>query len=61
MVASPIAEDIWRDLARVPGVPRAHELTIGGDPIYTELLTCLELQRDARMLREKERATEGRW
>ena len=33
--------------------------TIGGDPTYTELLTCLELQRDARNLREKERgATE---
>jgi hypothetical protein len=35
--------------------------TIGGDPTYTELLTCLELQRDARKLREKERgATELR-
>ncbi len=29
--------------------------TIGGDPTYTALLTCLELQRDARNLREKER------
>jgi hypothetical protein len=29
--------------------------TIGGDPIYTELLTCLELQRDARNLREREK------
>jgi hypothetical protein len=35
--------------------------TIGGDPTYTALLTCLELQRDARNLREKERgATELR-
>ena len=28
--------------------------SIGGDPTYTGLLTCLELQRDARRLREKE-------
>jgi hypothetical protein len=27
---------------------------LGGEPSYTDLLTCLELQRDARMLREKE-------
>ena len=27
--------------------------TLGGDPIYTELLTCLELERDARILRER--------
>ena len=33
--------------------------TIGGDPTYTELLTCLELQRDARNLREKESGTTG--
>jgi hypothetical protein len=31
--------------------------TIGGDPTYTELLTCLELQRDARNLREKDEGT----
>ena len=30
------------------------ELTTGFDPTYTELLTCLELQRDARMLRERD-------
>ena len=34
--------------------------TMGGDPTYTELLTCLELQRDARNLREKEQGTAGR-
>jgi hypothetical protein len=28
--------------------------TLGGDPIYTDLLTCLELERDARKLREKD-------
>ena len=27
--------------------------TLGGDPIYTELLTRLELERDARELRER--------
>jgi hypothetical protein len=26
-----------------------------GEPTYTELLTCLELERDARLLREKDR------
>ena len=31
--------------------------TTGGDPTYTELLTCLELQRDARNLREKQEGT----
>ncbi len=31
----------------------------GSDPTYTELLTCLELQRDARNLRERERGTMG--
>ena len=30
--------------------------TLGGDPIYTELLTCLELARDARQLRERNAA-----
>jgi hypothetical protein len=33
--------------------------TIGGDPTYTELLTCLELQQDARRLREKQEGTTG--
>jgi hypothetical protein len=28
--------------------------TLGGEPSYTDLLTCLELQRDARALRKKE-------
>jgi hypothetical protein len=27
--------------------------TLGNDPTYTELLTCLELDRDARQLREQ--------
>jgi hypothetical protein len=33
--------------------------TIGGDPAYTELLTCLELRQDARNLREKQQGTTG--
>jgi hypothetical protein len=28
--------------------------TLGGDPIYTKLLTCLEMQRDARRLRKSQ-------
>jgi hypothetical protein len=33
---------------------------LGVEPTYTELLTCLELQRDARLLREKnKRSAEG--
>lgn len=28
--------------------------TAGGNPTYTELLTCLEVERDARRLRESE-------
>jgi hypothetical protein len=37
-----------------------HQLTTtGGDPIYTELLTCLELRRDARNLREKQEEMTG--
>jgi glucose/arabinose dehydrogenase len=35
----------------------SRELTTGFDPTYTELLTCLELQRDARMLRERDSET----
>ena len=33
--------------------------TLGGDPTFTELLTCLELRRDARRLREKDQETTG--
>jgi hypothetical protein len=57
-------DELARQWAQFAAADKAHCLhlsTIGGDPIYTELLTCLELQRDARMLREKERKTEGRW
>src|SRR3981081_77949 len=30
--------------------------TLGGDPIYTELLTCLELERARRNLRERNKS-----
>jgi hypothetical protein len=33
--------------------------TLGGEPSYTDLLTCLELERDARALREKDGGTAG--
>jgi hypothetical protein len=33
--------------------------TTGFDPTYTELLTCLELQRDVRNLRDKDREKMG--
>jgi hypothetical protein len=33
--------------------------TAGGGATYTELLTCLEITRDARALRERERSTTG--
>jgi hypothetical protein len=44
----------WEQFA---SADKAHCLrlsTLGGEPSYTELLTCLELQRDAKALREKE-------
>jgi hypothetical protein len=34
--------------------------TLGGNPIYTELLTCLELQQDARKAREKNESSAAR-
>jgi len=32
--------------------------TLGGNPTHTELHTCLEMKRDARLLREREGRTE---
>jgi hypothetical protein len=34
--------------------------TMGGTPTYTELLTCLDLQRDARLLREAQSRSDQR-
>jgi hypothetical protein len=56
-------DQLVKQWAQFPAADRAYcqQLhTIGGDPTYTELLTCLELQRDARNLREKEQGTVGR-
>jgi hypothetical protein len=33
--------------------------TLGAEPTFTELLTCLELRREARRLRDKENGTTG--
>lgn len=49
----------WEQFA---SADKAHCLrlsTLGGEPSYTDLLTCLELQRDARALREKEGKATG--
>jgi hypothetical protein len=50
----------WAQFAAADKSHCLHLATIGGDPTYTALLTCLELQRDARMLRQQERETQGR-
>ncbi len=36
----------------------ATETTMGGESSYTELLTCLEMARDARKIREEAKAKE---
>jgi hypothetical protein len=56
-------EQLVKQWSQFPAADRAYcqELhTVGGSTTYTELLTCLELQRDARNLREKEQGTAGR-
>src|SRR5258708_7749074 len=56
-------EQLVRQWAQFPATDRSYceQLTrTGSDPTYTELLTCLELQRDARNLRERERGTMGK-
>jgi hypothetical protein len=55
-------DQLVKQWAQFPAADRAYcrqLTTIGGDPTYTELLTCLELQRDARNLREKDKETSG--
>ncbi len=49
-------DELTRQWAQFAPADKAHCLqlsTVGGDPTYTELLTCLELQRDARQLKER--------
>jgi hypothetical protein len=46
----------WRGMDSVYSCRKSHCLrlsTPGNDPTYTELLTCLELDRDARQLRDQ--------
>jgi hypothetical protein len=55
-------DELVKQWTQFPAADRSfcYELTTtGADPTYTELLTCLELQRDARNLREKEKETLG--
>ena len=55
-------EQLVQQWTQFPAADRSYcrELTTtGGDPTYTELLTCLELQRDARKLREKGEGASG--
>jgi hypothetical protein len=49
-------DKLGRHWAQFTPAEKSHCLqlsTLGGDPIYTELLTCLELDREARKLRER--------
>src|ERR1700722_1269048 len=48
-----LAKEWWQS-APAAGAPALRFSTLGGEPSYTDLLTCLELPRDARALREKE-------
>jgi hypothetical protein len=56
-------QELMRQWTQLASADKSHCLrlsTAGGDPTYTELLTCLEVHRDARRLRERnkqERAT----
>jgi hypothetical protein len=55
-------EQLVKQWTQFPAADRAfcRELTpTGADPIYTELLTCLEMRRDARNLRQKDTETTG--
>ena len=55
-------DQLVRQWTQFPVADRSYceQLTLtGSDPTYTELLTCLELQRDARSLREREGGTMG--
>ncbi len=42
----------WRDFTPEDKASCIPLVTTGGTPTYTELLTCLEMTRDARLLRE---------
>jgi hypothetical protein len=51
----------WTQFAQSDRAHCVQLATMGGEPTYTELLTCLEMARDARNLRDqKNNATTGR-
>lgn len=50
----------WEEFASADKSHCLRLSTLGGEPSYTDLLTCLELERDARNLREKDRGTAER-
>jgi hypothetical protein len=54
-------ERLAREWASFAPADKAHclELSQTADPTYTELLTCLELAREARNIRERERSSSG--
>jgi hypothetical protein len=43
----------WAEFASDDKALCLRRATLGGVPTYTDLLTCLELERDARALRDK--------
>jgi hypothetical protein len=45
----------WSQFARADKDHCLPLATLAGEPTYTALLTCLELERDARLLRDKKR------
>ncbi len=55
-------EQLTKDWATFSAGDRTHCLrltNIGGMPSYVELITCLQMSRDARLLRQQQPATEG--
>lgn len=55
-------EEIVRQWSEVSAAEKAQCVplsTLGGTPTYTELLTCIELTREAKRLRSQEPTTTG--
>ena len=44
----------WREFSASDKAACVPLATAGGTPTYSELLTCLDVRRDARLLRERE-------
>jgi hypothetical protein len=47
----------WRQFSEADKARCLQLTTMGFESTYTELLTCLELQRDARLVREREKGS----